>query len=663
MTKTHLMNKSKMASVDAPLMRCLIELINEANDAYYLYDDPIMSDKSYDDLVENLARIEEETGIILSGSPIHSVPGKLLDGLKKVNHTKPMLSANKTKDMDEIAAFIGDNKVVQSWKLDGLTIVVRYENGKYKQAITRGNGVVGEDVTEAIKHCTNIPLVLGENVNLEVRGECVISWDNFNKINENLEEPYSHPRNLAAGSVRCLDTNVAKERKLEYIVFELVHVDGKHMDVADSFKYLRNIGFDVVEFAKVDAINYKAKDALFQAEFCKYPVDGTIYKYDSYNYGKSLGETAHHPLNMIARKWQDELYETKLDYITWQTSKSGMINPVAVFEPVEIDGSIVERATLHNVSIIKELELGVGDTIQVYRANAVIPKVHDNLTRSGTCAIPTHCFCCGAEAEIRCDNGRETLHCTNKNCENQVISKFKHYCSRDAMNIEGMSEATIEKLVDNGLLPRKAEGCIAFSSLYYLEDEDKQKAMLNIDGFGKKSVKKLLDAIEASRYVTLDKFLYSLSIPNIGKTVSKAISKRFDGDWERFHDECIWKEFDFTSIDGIGETLCKFLQDYIREYCADMSNLALCLEFVKPTYGNSSITGKTIAVTGKLNVFENRSELVECVEKYGCKVSSTVTKNVSYLVNNDVNSNSSKNRKAKELNIKIITEKELLDML
>ena len=642
----------------------LIKLINEANDAYYLHDNPIMSDKQYDDLVDELENLEKETGIIMSNSPLHYVSGKLLDGLQKVVHSKPMLSANKTKDMDEIKNFIGSKNVVQTWKLDGLTIVVRYENGEYKQAITRGNGEVGEDVTESIRHCINIPLVLSENVNLEVRGECVISWDNFNKINSNLKETYSHPRNLAAGSVRCLDTSIAKGRYLEYKVFELVEVNGEHMDVASSFKYLDSLGFDVAEYYCVDTCNYiDVDEKYFNPETYAYPVDGCIYKYDSYEYGESLGATAHHPLNMIARKWADEMHETKLEFITWQTSKSGLINPVAVFEPVDLDGAITERATLHNVSVIKELELGIGDTIQVYRANAVIPKVHDNLTRSGTCAIPTHCFCCGAKAEIRSDNGRETLHCTNKNCSNQVISKFKHYCSRDAMNIDGMSEATIEKLIDNGLLPRKAEGCIAFTSLYYLEDYDKQRAMLAIDGLGTKSVKKMIEAIEASKKTTLDKFLYSLSIPNIGKTVSKAISQRFDGDWEKFHDECIWKEFDFTSIDGIGETLCKFLQDYIREYCADMSNLALCLKFVKPVYKDTPIAGKTFVVTGKLNIFENRNELVEKIESLGGKVSGTVSKNTSYLVNNDVNSSSSKNKKAKELNIPIITEQNLIDML
>ena len=621
-----------------------------------------MSDKQYDDLVTELEEIENETGVIMSNSPLHYVPGKILDGLDKVVHSKPMLSANKTKDMDEIKKFIGNKDVVQTWKLDGLTIVVRYENGKYKQAITRGNGEVGEDVTESIRHCINLPLVLSKNVDVEVRGECVISWENFSKINSELNEQYSHPRNLAAGSVRCLDTNVAKNRFLEFKAFELVEIDGKHMDVGYSLIYLKYLGFDVVEYQYVDIFSYIDIDFKhFNPETCKYPVDGTIYKYDSYEYGESLGSTAHHPLNMIARKWKDELHETKLNYITWQTSKSGLINPVAVFEPVDLDGAITTKATLHNVSVVKELELGVGDTIQVYRSNQVIPNVHDNLTRSGTCTIPKHCFCCGADTEIRSDNGRETLHCTNKNCKAKLIAKLAHYCSRDAMNIDGMSEATIDKLIDNDIIPAVDSDCVVFNSLYLLRYSYDE--LVKIDGFGKKSADKLLNAIKESKYTTLDKFLYSLSIPNIGKTVSKAISQHFDGDWQTFCNQCFEKEFDFTCIDGIGETLSKSLQDYIKKNWEDMIDLAFCLLFMKPVYKNSSITGKTFVVTGKLNVFKNRDELVECVEKYGGKVSGAVTKNTSYLINNDVDSSSSKNKKAKELNIPIITEKELIDML
>ena len=385
MTKMHLMNRfenkmDKIAVLDSKAnvpesMRDIIDLLNIANDAYYLYDDPIMSDKRYDDLVEWLEIAEEKTGIIFSSSPLHSVPGKILEGLKKVEHTKPMLSANKTKDMDEIGKFIADKKVVQSWKLDGLTIVVRYEKGKYKQAITRGNGEIGEDVTEAIRHCKNIPLMLNENVDLEVRGECVISWSNFNAINEQLDNAYSHPRNLAAGSVRCLDTNIAKDRYLEYKVFELVNVNGKHMNVVDSFKYLYKLGFDVVEYAVVDNATYMDVDKKFNPEKYDYPVDGCIYKYDSYEYGESLGATSHHPLNMIARKWTDELHETTLRGIDWTLGKAGVITPVAVFDAVEINGSVVERASLHNISIMESI-LGkpyIGQKIWVYKANSIIP--------------------------------------------------------------------------------------------------------------------------------------------------------------------------------------------------------------------------------------------------------------------------------------------------
>lgn len=364
----------------------LVEKLNAASDAYYLHDNPIMSDHEYDEMMDKLESLEEKTGYVLSNSPLHKVQGKLLDGFKKVEHTKPMLSANKTKDMSEIGKFIGSHEVVESFKLDGLTIVVRYENGVFKQAITRGNGEIGEDVTENFRNCTNLPLKLRYDFNLEVRGECVISWENFNKINESLEESYSHPRNLAAGSLRCLDTNVSKDRHLEYIAFELVDASGSGInndniakaDLIDTYEFLKTVGFDVVPHHIVDVDNYEDIDAdLFNPEEYGYPVDGTIFKYNSYEYGKSLGMTAHHPLDMIARKWRDEEIETTLKEVQWQLGKTGQITPVAVFDPVEIDGSIVEKATLHNLSIMEKI-LGrpyIGQKITVIKSNAIIPQV------------------------------------------------------------------------------------------------------------------------------------------------------------------------------------------------------------------------------------------------------------------------------------------------
>lgn len=644
-------------------MKNLIDLLNHASDAYYLYDRPIMTDKQYDDFMDILEGLEKETGIVMSNSPLHAVQGKLLDGLEKVVHTKPMLSADKTKDMNDIGRFIGDNKVVQSWKLDGLTIIVRFENGQYKQAITRGNGEVGEDVTENIKHCINLPLTLSESVNLEVRGECVISWDNFKKINEGLNNIYSHPRNLAAGSVRCLDTNTTKDRCLEYKAFELVNVRGKHMNVAESFEYLSELGFDVVGWKQVNNSNYMEVDKeYFSPEVYSYPVDGTIYKYDSYEYGEALGSTAHHPLNMIARKWNDELFTTTLLDIEWNATKSGVVAPVAIFKEVDLDGALTTRATLHNVSCIEELELGIGDIIQVYRANGVIPKVHDNLTRSNTYKIIDKCPSCGGDVEIICDSdsGRKTLHCFNPECKSQIISKLTHFCSRNAMNIEGMSEATLEKFIDLGFID-------TYIDIYNLHKHYEEIASL--DGFGKKSADNLMSAIEKSRNTTLDRFLFALSIPNIGRTASKAISKCFGGSFNEFYDVCaMYKyEFNYMSIDGFGLMLAGSLSNYIHNNHEWMKTLADFMEFeeIKQTDNSNEVdlSNITFVVTGKVNVFKNRDELKDKIESLGGKVVGSVSSKVDYLINNDINSTSGKNKKAKELGVKIITEQELIDML
>lgn len=650
-------------------MKNLIDILNYASDAYYLYDRPIMTDKQYDDYMDDLENLEKETGVVMSNSPLHKVQGKLLDGLEKVTHTKPMLSADKTKDMDNIARFIGNNKVIQSWKLDGLTIVVRYENGEYKQAITRGNGEVGEDVTENIKHCINIPLTLPDNINIEIRGECVISWDNFKKINESLNNIYSHPRNLAAGSVRCLDTNTTKDRYLEYKPFELVHIQGKHMDVSESLEYLSGLGFDVVDWKEVCVSDYlEIDEEYFNPETYAYPVDGTIYKYDSYQYGKSLGTTAHHPLDMIARKWNDELFATTLLDIEWNATKSGVVAPVAIFKEVDLDGALTTRATLHNVSCIEELELGVGDIIQVYRANGVIPKIHDNLTRSNTYKIIDKCPSCGGDVEIWSDDnsGRKTLHCINAGCKAQILSKLVHFCSRNAMNIDGLSEATLDKFIDLGFISAAYPSSIdAFVDIYNLSEHYDEIA--NLDGFGKKSADNLINAIEKSKKTTLDKFLFSLSIPNVGRTASKTISKCFNGVFDNFYNECALKTYEYYKIDGFGNTLSNSLNDYISNNHTWIKILAEFMEFDEVKQTNNvngvNLSDMTFVVTGKLNIFKNRNEFVEQVESLGGKVSGAVNKNTSYLVNNDVDSTSGKNKKAKELNIPIITEQEFVNML
>lgn len=653
----------------------LVEKLNAASDAYYLYDNPIMSDHEYDEMMDKLESLEQQTGYVLSNSPLHKVQGKLLDGFKKVKHTKPMLSANKTKDIDEIGKFIGGHKVVESFKLDGLTIVCRYEKGVFKQAITRGNGEIGEDVTENFRNCTNLPLRLRYDFDLEVRGECVISWENFNKINESLEEPYSHPRNLAAGSLRCLDTNISKDRHLEYIAFELVDTSGSGInndniakaDLIDTYEFLKTMGFDVVPHHMVDVNNYKDIDALFfNPEGYKYPVDGTIFKYNSYEYGKSLGMTAHHPLDMIARKWKDEEVETTLKEVQWQLGKTGQITPVAVFDPVEIDGSIVEKATLHNLSIFESYKLAVGDTITAYRANAVIPQVAENL--SAICRDddsveyiqpPTTCPVCGMPVEVKQDNNTKFLVCGNDGCDGKLIAQLTHFASKNAMDIDGLSESTIEKLVNTGIL----SSIMDIYDLYI-----RQNDMTKIDGLGEKLVDKLLKSIDDSKVTTLDRYIYSLSIPLIGRTASKAISNYFNGDFDEFYEHCCYRsDFDFEKLDGFGSQMAESIQNYINNNC-DMIFYVLpqILTIEKPDVtgaNNSNISGKTFVITGKLNSFGNRDELKDKIESMGGKVAGSVSAKTDFLINNDIESNSSKNKKAKDLGIPIIDEQKIIEMM
>lgn len=653
----------------------LVEKLNAASDAYYLYDNPIMSDHEYDEMMDKLESLEKQTGYVLSNSPLHKVQGKLLDGFKKVKHTKPMLSANKTKDIDEIGKFIGGHKVVESFKLDGLTIVCRYEKGVFKQAITRGNGEIGEDVTENFRNCTNLPLKLRYDFDLEVRGECVISWENFNKINESLKEPYSHPRNLAAGSLRCLDTNVSKDRHLEYIAFELVDASGSGInndniakaDFIDTYEFLKTMGFDVVPHHMVDVNNYEDIDAdLFNPEEYEYPVDGTIFKYNSYEYGKSLGMTAHHPLDMIARKWKDEEVETTLKEVQWQLGKTGQVTPVAVFEPVEIDGSIVEKATLHNLSIFESYKLAVGDTITAYRANAVIPQVAENL--SAICRDddsveyiqpPTTCPVCGMPLEVKQDNNTKFLVCGNESCDGKLVAQLTHFASKNAMDIDGLSESTIEKLVNAGIL----SSIVDIYDLYI-----RQNDMTKIDGLGEKLVDKLLKSIDDSKVTTLDRYIYSLSIPLIGRTASKAISNYFNGDFDEFYEHCCYRsDFDFEKLDGFGSQMAESIENYTNNNW-DMIFYALpqILTIEKPdvvSANNSNIFGKTFVITGKLNAFSNRDELKDKIESLGGKVVGSVSAKTDYLINNDIESNSSKNKKAKSLNIPIVNEQKIIEMM
>lgn len=635
-------------------MKELVEELNKAANAYYKYDSPIMTDKQYDDLYDELTSLEKETGYILTGSPTQKVQGDVVDNLEKVDHKYPMLSSNKTKDLDVVRKFISDKDAIQSWKLDGLTVVVEYRNGELYKAVTRGNGTVGEDVTHTFKHCVNLPVRLRKPVDITFRGECVIPWDTFERINFELLEPYSHPRNLAAGTLRQLDANIAIERKLEYYVFDIV--DGFDSgNLIGDYAYASDLDMPVVEHCAIRDLGEDFNK--FNPENFRLPVDGLIYRYDDTEYGKSLGTTSHHPLDMLALKWQDRLYETTLTDIEWNTSKTGLINPVAIFNPVDLDGAVTTRATLHNVSYIEDLELGIGDSIMVYRANMVIPKVHENLTKSNTWKLPDKCPCCGGDVEIHNENGSKTLHCCNDDCQAKLLSRLIHFCSKNAINIEGVSESRIEKLINIGLLEN-------FVDIYWLFQYRDQLGRL--EGMGNKSVSTLINNIEKSRNTTLDRFIYSLSIPLIGRTASKTISKYLHGDFEDFYDKWI-NNYNWSLLDDFGSTMNDSMNNFIRHNCLWIKELANEFKFERQMENNKNegvdLSGKTFVITGSLNTFTNREELKELIENLGGKVSGSVSAKTNYLINNDKLSGSSKNKKAKELNVSIITEDEFLQLI
>lgn len=650
-------------------MNVLIDRINDASYAYYAEDNPIISDKEFDDLCNALERLERDSGIVMNNSPIHHVQGYTIDSLSKVEHTRPMLSAQKTKDVGQIKRFIGNKICILSWKLDGLTVVLRYEKGCLKQAITRGNGEIGEDVTHTIRMAKNVPQTILEQSYLEIRGEAVISYKDFEKINEKLEDKYKSPRNLAAGTVRQLGSNIARERSLMFKAFELVKLGDKSEsempNIADSFEYLAQQGFDVVEHEAVDRDNVEEYISEFNPEEYEYPVDGLIFTYDDYQYGKSLGTTGHHPLNMMALKWKDDLYETTLRDIEWNTSRTGLINPVAIFDPVDLDGAETTRATLHNVSYVEGLELGAGDTIQVYRSNMVIPKVHENLTRSNTFKIPTTCPTCGGEARVINENGSKVLKCMNPECEAKKLSKFINFVSRNAMNIKGLSEATLKRFMDLGWL-------YDFVDIYHLKEHKTE--MMNLEGFGRRSAEVLLDSIEQSRKCKLENFITALGIEHVGKSTAKDICKQIYKMAQRLHSKNPYKVFvsctqnrihRLAKINGIGFETLNSINEYFKEHLNKVETLAKELQFEMPEDKKSDVdlTGMTFVITGKVEKFANRNAIKDEIESKGGKVAGSVSKNTNYLVNNDINSTSSKNKKAQQLGVPIINEDELIKII
>ncbi len=629
----------------------LTEILQKASFAYYGEDNPIMNDKEYDIFYDELSDLEKETGCILAGSPTQKVQGYILDGFKKVEHSKPMLSADKTKDIEDIKRFINNEGFYCSYKLDGLTLVVKYADGKFTQGITRGNGLAGEDVTAQCRFIKNLPMQISNKNPIELRGECVISWEEFRRINRELDEPYSHPRNLAAGTLRNLDLNIVKDRNLSFVVFEMVTPTFTYK--WDGLKMLEGLGFECVGRAKG-----RIEDCIegMQPEFYKYPTDGLIFEINNFELSKMLGSTSHHENCRMALKWEDELYETALKDIEWSTSKTGLINPVAVFEPVDLDGAVTTKATLHNISYVEKLQLGIGDTIQVYRANMVIPKVHDNLTRSNTWKLPDKCPCCDGNVEIHNENGSKTLHCMNPDCNAKLVAKLTHFVSKNAINIDGLSEQTLQKFIDFRWLN-------VFKDIYYLSEHKEE--MYKLDGFGKKSVEKLLESIEKSRNTTLDRFIYGLCIPLIGRSASKTIAKEFNYQAEEFYN--IWCQgYDFTRLDDFGDTMNNSMQDFIKNNYRWIAELIGEFNF-RESDSNGNIKqvleGKTFVITGSLRFYKNREELVTVIERNGGKISGSVSAKTSYLINNDVASNSGKNRKAHDLGIPVISESEFIQVI
>ena len=632
----------------------LVDVLHKASIAYYRDDNPVMSDKQYDDLYDELESLEKETGVILAGSPTQKVQGYILDGFQKVRHSKPMLSAAKTKDIGEIKKFlkgmIHGSGFYCSYKLDGLTTVVKFENGKFVQGITRGTGEVGEDVTEQCKFISNLPMSILTNEYVELRGETVISYDEFHRVNASLEKPFAHPRNMAAGTLRNLDLNVVKQRRLSFVVFEVVSPIFKNK--WEGLEAVRDWGFEVVNCGRgsVDDL----VEAM-QPEFYKYPVDGLVFEINDYDLSKAMGATQHHEGCRMALKWADDLYETTLKGIEWQTSRTGLINPVAVFSPVDLDGAVTTRATLHNLSYIEDLELGIGDTIQIYRANMVIPKVHDNLTRSNTCEYPKTCPTCGYPTEIHNENGSKTLHCTNPACKAKLINRLVNFVSRKCMNIDGLSEETLTKFVEWGWIRNLFD-------IYNLTPHYSELAKMS--GFGTRSVKKLQEAIENSKNVELDHFIAALSIPGIGTAQAKELAKKFKT-WEAFEDAGCGN-YDFSKLDSFGEVANRNIHTCFHTmYQEDrVPQLVRNLHFISNyTESDNSLVGVTFVITGSLNHFENRDKLKRELESRGAKVSGSVSAKTNFLISNDIDSTSSKNKKAKQLNIPIVDEEYIIGML
>lgn len=645
-------------------MRELIERLTEADIAYYKNDAPIMTDLEYDRLTEELSSLEHDTGLVLSGSPTQKVSGEILESLAEVRHTKPMLSAGKTKSIEDLIRFAAGRAVLLSWKVDGLTLVLRYECGKLKQAITRGReGIIGEDVTHTVRTFRNVPLTIPTKESFEVRGEGVISWESFRRINASLEEPYTHPRNLASGSTRKLDAGEASKRRLEFWAFELV---SDHLEPESKLaqqQFLQRSGFSVVPYIFLDA-GHSGQDirdtvAVMEPKDFAYPVDGLIMEYEDLRYGKSLGATGHHENRLIALKWEDELYDTHFRGVELATTRTGMVSITGLFDPVNIDGTLVGRAYLHNLDVFDEFQFGIGDKIRVYKANMIIPQIADNRTPSNTYALPMTCPCCDEPLTVkRTSGGTRQLYCVNPHCAAKLVQKFAHFCEKTRMNIEGLSATTLEKLIGHGWVHN-------FGDLYELERH--REEIIKTEGFGEKSFERLQAAIEKSRCCTLAKFIAGLGIPMVGRHAGRDLDRYFHGSWAEF-EAAILNGFDFTQLPDFGETM----HNNIYTWYADAQEAKLWRPLLRKiqfetkenltmeTTMNNPFAGKTVVATGKLEHY-TRDGIQEKLISLGAHPSGAVSKKTDYLIVGE--KAGSKLTKAQQLGVKTLTEQEFEDML
>ena len=640
-------------------MKELVSLLNKASRAYYQEAQEIMSNYEYDRLYDELKELEDELGITLSNSPTVNVGYEVVSELPKERHESPMLSLDKTKEVEELKNFVGDQKVLMSWKMDGLTVVLTYRDGKLYKAVTRGNGEVGEVITNNAKVFKNVPVQIAYQGELILRGEAVIGYKDFEKINQEIEDVdarYKNPRNLCSGSVRQLNNQITAKRNVMFYAFTLVQADG--VDFQNSracqMEWLKSQGFTTVEYYMVTRDTVEDEVAKFSSKISEndFPSDGLVLTYDDIAYGRSLGRTAKFPRDSFAFKWQDEIRETVLREIEWSPSRTGLINPVAIFDPVELEGTTVSRASVHNISIMEELELGIGDRIEVYKANMIIPQIAENLTRSGVKDIPCKCPVCQGETKIRQVGNAKALYCMNPECQAKKIKSFTLFVSRDAMNIEGLSEATLEKFIGMGFIHE-------FADIFRLKEH--RESIQELEGFGEKSCENLLKNIETARNTTLVRLIYSLGIPGIGLANAKMLCRAFSWDWEKLKNSTLEE---LTAVDGIGEILAKGIIAYFQDkkMLEAFSHLLseVHLEEVQVENTEQVLAGKTFVITGSVTHFANRNEMKAYIEERGGKVTGSVTSKTDYLINNDSTSGSSKNKKAKELGIPILTEDDFL---